>query len=260
MWCTLEEDGSFTYTPDAGFFGTDTFTYRANDGTSPSAATTVTITVEEEVAAPNTAPVAVDDAFSTVAGEPLSLAAPGVLGNDTDADGDALTATRTSQPVNGSVTLAADGSFTYTPDAGSRARTGSPTRAGDGTDTSAPATVTITVKPAGGTGGPGGPGGGDGLLTSAVAGASAAFTYGKVGLGRRRRSPRQQPPARSSWSTTAEVLAAAAIASGQATAGARRRRACCPARTSSPSATSATAPTRRRPRRWRSSSTRSSRG
>ena len=43
----------------------------------------------------------------------------------------------------------------------------------DGTDTSAPATVTITVKPAGGTGG--------GPLTSAVAGASAPFTYGKLG-------------------------------------------------------------------------------
>ena len=90
---TMETDGSFVYIPDTGFVGTDTFTYRANDGTTSSAATTVTITWRKEGRCPNTAPVAVDDAFSTVAGEPLSLAAPGVLANDTDVDGDALTAT-----------------------------------------------------------------------------------------------------------------------------------------------------------------------
>ncbi len=143
----LAEDGSFTYVPDSGFVGTNTFTYKANDGTSSSAATTVTITVQEEPTAPNSAPVAVDDAFSTVAGQPLSLAAPGVLGNDTDVDGDTLTATRTSQPVNGSVTLAANGSFVYTPDEGFAGKDQFTYTASDGTDTSEPATVTITVKP-----------------------------------------------------------------------------------------------------------------
>ena len=59
---TWPRHGSFTYAPDAGFAGTDTFTYKANDGTSESAATTVTITVEEVVAPPNTAPEAIDDA------------------------------------------------------------------------------------------------------------------------------------------------------------------------------------------------------
>ncbi len=214
----LEEDGSFVYIPDAGFSGTDTFTYRADDGTSSSAATTVTLTVEEEVAPPNTAPVAVDDAFSTVAGEPLSLGAPGVLGNDTDADGDALTATRTSQPVNGSVTVAEDGSFTYTPDNGFVGKDQFTYTAGDGTDTSAPATVTIAVKPAGGTGGPGGPGGGDGLLTSAVAGASASFTYGKVGSVVVGVSP-AAATGKVELVDNGQVLAAAAITSGQATVG-----------------------------------------
>lgn len=171
----LSEDGSFTYTPDTGFSGEDTFTYRADDGTSQSTATTVTVTVEGDVEPPNAAPVARDDAFSTVAGEPLSLAAPGVLGNDTDADGDSLTATRTSQAGNGSVTLGADGSFTYTPAAGFEGTDQFTYTASDGTDTSAPATVTITVKPAGGGQG------GDGPLTSAVAGAAAPYTYGKAG-------------------------------------------------------------------------------
>ncbi|MBD3915928.1 ThuA domain-containing protein [Nocardioides hwasunensis] len=180
----LAANGSFTYTPVTGFSGTDTFTYRANDGTSKSAPTTVTITVEKAAAEPNAEPVAVDDAFTTVSGEPLTLAAPGVLGNDTDADGDQLTATATSQPVNGSVVLRADGSFTYTPDAGFVGKDTFTYTASDGTDTSAPATVTITVKPTGGGGGGGGTGGGNGEtgpLNSAVAGASASFTYGKAG-------------------------------------------------------------------------------
>jgi type 1 glutamine amidotransferase len=170
---SLAANGSFTYVSDAGYAGTDTFTYKANDGTSTSASSTVTITVEEVVAPPNTQPVAEGDAYSTVSGEALSLAAPGVMTNDTDADGDALTATRTSTPVNGAVSLQADGSFTYTPDNGFVGKDQFTYTVSDGTDTSAPATVTVTVKPAGGTGG--------GPLTSAVAGASAPFTYGKLG-------------------------------------------------------------------------------
>ncbi|WP_322921458.1 LamG-like jellyroll fold domain-containing protein [Nocardioides renjunii] len=170
---TVDADGSFSYVPDEGFSGADTFTYKASDGTATSQATTVTVTVEEVAETPNRAPVGVDDAFATVAGEPLTLAAPGVLGNDTDADGDALTATRTSQPVNGSVTVNANGSFTYTPDAGFAGRDVFTYTAGDGTDTSAPATVTITVRPTGGNGG--------GPLTSAVAGASTPITYGQAG-------------------------------------------------------------------------------
>ena len=204
---TLEEDGSFVYLPDTGFVGTDTFTYRADDGTSSSAATTVTLTVEEEEAPPNRAPVAVDDAFSTVAGEALSLAAPGVLGNDTDADGDTLTAARLTQPVNGTVALAANGSFTYTPDAGFVGKDQFTYTAGDGTGTSAPATVTITVKPAGGTGG--------GLLTSAVAGASAPFTYGKVGAVVVGVSP-AAATGKVELVGNGQVLASGTLASGQA--------------------------------------------
>ncbi len=50
---TLNPDGSFTYTPEAGFVGVDTFTYVASDGTDESAAVTASITV----VAPNQAPV-----------------------------------------------------------------------------------------------------------------------------------------------------------------------------------------------------------
>ena len=167
---TLSADGSFTYTPKAGFTGQDSFTYRASDGTASSAATTVTITV---VAAPpvNTAPVAGADAYDTVAGQALSLPAPGVLANDTDANGQVLTATGATQPAHGQVVLAADGSFTYTPQAGF---TGSDTftyRASDGTATSAAATVTIRVRAADG----------GGTAVTAVSGVAVPITYGDAG-------------------------------------------------------------------------------
>ena len=42
---TLNTNGSFVYTPDADYFGSDTFTYKATDGTASSTATTVTITI-----------------------------------------------------------------------------------------------------------------------------------------------------------------------------------------------------------------------
>ena len=53
----LAADGSFTYTPNANFNGTDSFTYTASDGTAASNVATVTITVTGV----NDAPVAVDD-------------------------------------------------------------------------------------------------------------------------------------------------------------------------------------------------------
>ena len=166
---TVAADGGFTYTPAAGFAGTDTFTYRANDGKTTSAATTVTITVERAVPG-NRAPTAGADAYEAVAGQVLTVPAPGVLMNDADADGEALTATDLTQPTRGTVVLARDGSFTYTPNAGFTGTDSFTYRASDGKATSAPATVTITVKPAGG-----------GTATTAVSGAALPVTYGQSG-------------------------------------------------------------------------------
>jgi VCBS repeat-containing protein len=42
---TFKPDGSFSYAPDKDFFGSDSFTYRANDGSADSGVTKVTITV-----------------------------------------------------------------------------------------------------------------------------------------------------------------------------------------------------------------------
>ena len=56
-----------------------------------------------------------DDAYRTRLGTPLTVAAPGVLANDADADGNTLSAGLVTAPAGGSVTLQPDGSFTYTP-------------------------------------------------------------------------------------------------------------------------------------------------
>jgi hypothetical protein len=98
----------FTYTPAAGFVGTDSFGYSLVDNESTSAAW-VTITVENP-------PVANFETFTTLVDAPLSIDARGVLANDTDADGDPLTAALITPPNHGSLTLNSDGSFDYTPD------------------------------------------------------------------------------------------------------------------------------------------------
>ena len=140
---TLNADGSFSYTPDANYTGNDSFTYLANDGTANSNIATVTVTVNPV----NDAPVATDDAYDTDEDTPLTVEAPGVLGNDIDPEGDPLTAALSEGPVNGSLSLAADGSFTYTPDVNFNGSDSFTYHAGDGTANSNIATVTITVNP-----------------------------------------------------------------------------------------------------------------
>ncbi|MDQ3956414.1 MAG: Ig-like domain-containing protein, partial [Actinomycetota bacterium] len=77
----------------------------------------------------------------------LNVAAPGVLANDTDADGDALTAVAGPGPSDGDLTLNPNGSFVYTPDPNFDGTDSFTYRANDGHVNSAPATVTIDVTP-----------------------------------------------------------------------------------------------------------------
>jgi hypothetical protein len=94
----------------------------------------------------NSPPTAEDDVYTVTEGEELVVSKPGVLGNDSDPDGDGLTATLITGPLDGSVQLNADGSFTYAHAGGTTATDIFTYRAGDGTDVSNDATVTITVK------------------------------------------------------------------------------------------------------------------
>ena len=137
---TLSGDGSFTYTPNGSFRGTDTFTYLANDGTVDSNEATVTITV-------NTAAIAADDSYAIDEDMTLTVdAANGVLNNDNNVDGDAITAHVVSDPTNGQLTLNDDGSFDYTPDNNFNGTDQFVYVANDGTVDSAAAIVTITVN------------------------------------------------------------------------------------------------------------------
>jgi VCBS repeat-containing protein len=145
---TLNADGSFVYTPDAGFIGEDEFTYAAFDGEDYSGAVTVTITVTA-ASVPNTAPVAVADSYTVEQDDVLTVDEErGVLSNDSDADGDALTAELQTNVSNGTLTLNPDGSFVYTPDAGFTGEDVFTYRAFDGEDYSGAVTVTITVTAA----------------------------------------------------------------------------------------------------------------
>ncbi|MEM7133726.1 MAG: Ig-like domain-containing protein [Chloroflexota bacterium] len=139
---SLSADGSFVYTPTAGFSGTDTFTYKANDGSANSNVATVTITVSQS----NAPPVAVDDSYVVDENNTLTVDTPGVLGNDTDLDKDSLTAILESHPSNGLLSFSADGSFIYTPTANFSGAETFTYKANDGNADSNVATVTITVR------------------------------------------------------------------------------------------------------------------
>jgi hypothetical protein len=111
---TLISNGSFNYTPKSNFNGTDSFTYRGNGGGANSHVATVYIKVQSV----NDAPVANDSTYSTDQNTLLTVLAPGVLGNDSDVDGDTLTASLDGDVGNGTLALQPDGSFTYSPDIG----------------------------------------------------------------------------------------------------------------------------------------------
>ena len=93
----LNANGSFTYMPNPNFHGTDSFVYKANDGADDSLPTTVTITVVSV----NDLPAAGADSYTVDEDTTLTVTAPGVLGNDTDADGNPLTAVMVSGPAHG---------------------------------------------------------------------------------------------------------------------------------------------------------------
>lgn len=95
----------------------------------------------------NRAPHATNDSYSQIGSDTaLSVAAPGVLSNDTDADGNTLTAALVAGPSNGTVTLNSNGSFTYQANGGFVGSDSFTYKANDGTDDSNVATVTISVQ------------------------------------------------------------------------------------------------------------------
>jgi len=97
------------------------------------------------VPAANHVPDAINDSYAVDGNQVLSVVASGILGNDIDPDGDPLAASLVSRPSHGTLTLGADGSFTYTPAADYLGWDSFTYRANDGTVYSNPSTVSISV-------------------------------------------------------------------------------------------------------------------
>ncbi len=105
---TVSADGAFTYTPDAGFDGTDSFSFVAEDAYDQEVDGSFSI----GVGAP-APPGAADYSFSIPAGTSLTeTAASGLLSDDSGAS---ITVTANTAPAYGSASVSGDGAFTYTP-------------------------------------------------------------------------------------------------------------------------------------------------
>ena len=129
-----------SYTPNANYFGGDSFTYTIDDGNGGTDTATVTVTVTSV----NDVPVAANDNHAMNQDTTLNVGAPGVLGNDTDVEGPKH-AVLDVDVANGTLVLNADGSFSYEPDPGFAGADSFTYHVNDGTDSSNIATVTIDI-------------------------------------------------------------------------------------------------------------------
>ena len=140
---TFNLNGSFVYVPTPGWSGADGFIYYASDGELNSAPQMVSLTVTTT----NVPPTAAADSYSVAEDNALVVPVPGLLANDTDADGNLLLAILKAQPAHGAVTINLNGSFTYTPDDDFNGEDTFYYAAYDGLAYSADQAVTITVTP-----------------------------------------------------------------------------------------------------------------
>jgi hypothetical protein len=146
-------DGAFTsgsFTPrlpgtywwGVRYTAADFFTRSVQATCGPNSA----VTVVGELG-PNTAPTGTADSYAVDHQGALHVDAPGILGNDTDAEGDPLTATVVRDPYAGYLVPSADGSFSYYPVMGHSGEDSFTYVVDDGRDSSGEVTVTITVAP-----------------------------------------------------------------------------------------------------------------
>ena len=148
----LSPNGTFTYAHDGSETTGDKFTYKANDGLADSNVTTANITIKPV----NDPPVAKDDSYTVLEGGILNNSGisnidstvniKGVLDNDTDAEGDQLSAIKVTGPTHGTLTLNANGSFTYIHDGSETTEDKFTYKANDGVADSNVAIVLMTVN------------------------------------------------------------------------------------------------------------------
>ncbi|MND62316.1 Peptidase S24-like protein [compost metagenome] len=135
----VNADGTYTYTPNADFNGTDSFTVKVSDGKGGETTATITITVK----AVNDAPVVTAGPVTTTENTPVS----GKV-TSTDADGDPLTAEKGTDPANGTVVVNPDGTYTYTPKPGFNGKDSFEIVVKDGKGGETKVVVDVTVDPA----------------------------------------------------------------------------------------------------------------
>jgi hypothetical protein len=141
----LSRTKSLQYIPKMGFNGQDSFTYTVSDGIHTSEPATVIIDVQPA----NRPPVAVDDSYSGYADHPLAVTALlGILANDSDPDGNTLTAAIVGLPAHGALVTSPNGLFSYTPEAGFTGTDNFTYKVSDGQSYSNVATVMIKVNAA----------------------------------------------------------------------------------------------------------------
>jgi lysophospholipase L1-like esterase len=151
-------DGStVTVTAPASLSGGAFLKWRKNGVDMPGSSPVINITMDgnhaltavyQPVTGPNNPPSAVADAYVTTAGGTMVVSAPGVLANDSDPDGNGLTAVSVTPPAHGVLSLEANGAFSYTPTAGYTGGDSFVYRASDGSLFSNNVTVSLTVNPA----------------------------------------------------------------------------------------------------------------
>lgn len=141
----IKADGTFTYTPNPNYNGSDTFTYQVCDNYTDVQCSSGTVTVT--VNPVQDAPVALPDIFSTLEDTKLVVTCDCVLINDSDVDGDPLTGAVVEDVKHGSLVFQPDGAFEYMPDQDFFGTDTFTYTATDGIDVTHPVLVTINVIP-----------------------------------------------------------------------------------------------------------------
>ncbi|MCF2910359.1 Ig-like domain-containing protein [Pseudoalteromonas sp. DL2-H2.2] len=141
---TLFADGRFTYVPREAFFGSDSFRYRIVNSQGVTAEAEVSLLIERV----NQDPIAFDNHYALAQNSVLTISGTGLLVNDFDFDGDALTVNTTpvTDVQHGTLTLNSDGSFSYQPEPEFIGTDSFEYRVEDGNGGSNTATITLLIE------------------------------------------------------------------------------------------------------------------
>lgn len=140
---SLNKGGGFSYTPDANFRGTDYFKYKACERAHPSRCSRA---VGVKLTVSGSAPVARPDSFKARKNHAKVVRSPGIIKNDTDANGDPVRVISYSQPRRGGVVVGNGGYVRFVPDRNFTGKTSFRYWIGDGTGLRDSSLVTFRVR------------------------------------------------------------------------------------------------------------------